>query len=416
MDKTRAAGAHNAGLGRRTAARAPVAPRAEPARVVALIEDRLPRVETRQEFMRCLEGWIDPSREDVADGGRSDRRRGRPRMLKSYVLESIAPLRQDAKLGRARWHLASTGVPDIKIMELQIGGGPARRFFLDTGDRRFPTIHTNARLEVMDSVVDALTNEAHAAFDTMWIHYGMLESIAEAVGGALVGFTMSYTDGFVASAERGHGRPDLESLKITISGSKARQLDALMKRDSGFRDIVVYRKVRVRRGPLGDESGYAEDDIASTGYFAVRHGASVQDHLHIVQESKDMYSRTVSELESHGLGIDDVGGRSAVVGHALNFALPDRIADIDRLVDVIFSAAQPFWLAGIRSTVKPGYYRVLAVDMHTGDPITFEIAGGMMRVYLPRNGCGGTILRLLTNLQARYGVDVTCREVEQAAG
>lgn len=319
-------------------------------------------------------------------------------------------------MGRVRWRLDSTGVPDIKIMHLQIDGGASQQFFLDTADRRFPTIHTNARSEVMDSVVDALTNKARGAFDTMWIHCGMLGSMAEAVGGALVGFTMSYTDGYVASAEREHGRPDLESLNMSISGSKARQLGALMKRDSGFRDITAYRKVRVRRGHPGGESGYAEDDIEGTGYFAVRRGTSVQDHLGIVQGIRDMYSRVVSELDGHGLGIDDAGGRPVVTGSALNFALPDRIADIDRLVDVILDPARPFRLAGIRSTVKPGYYRVLAVDMHTGDPMTLEIAGGMMRVYLSRNGCGSTVLRLLTNLQECYGVDVTCREVEQAVG
>lgn len=373
----------------------------------------LPKVQTGREFMDCLEDWLHPA---TGSGP------GRPTGLKACVLESNSPIRQAGRLHRVVWDLVGTGLDHVKIMNVSLDGGPARQFFLDIADKRFPTLHTNANARDVDSVVGALTDEAHGAFDNMWMHHGMLERIAGSVGTGLAGFSVRYTGGAPARAENGRAPPDDGDLHVSIRGPKAERLKMLLRGDSDFRGMTTYQKVRILRGRPDDESGHAQDEVQNTGYFAVRGGRSARDHLDIVDGSRKIYSRAVSGVEDCRLGpacgcaSDAGGGTTLVGGRALNFALPRTIADTERFVDMLFSCARPFRLGGIKSVVEPGYYRVLAVDLHTGDPLTFEIAAGMMRVYLSQGSCGNTIMRLLTNLQLLYGTGVACREVEELGG
>lgn len=374
---------------------------------------RLPKVNTRKEFVHVLEDWI-AHPWDAGSGSGGARRAGRPTDLKAYVLESNAPLRRQAKTERIRWSMVDTGVGNLKIMNATLDGNAPTQFFVDVSDRRFITIHTNGRAKDVGRVVDALVDESYGMFDNMWMCHGMLDYITKKVGNGFVGFAVKYADNLPARAESGHDASALEELHIDISGSKARLLRDMMRKDDGFRDILAYKRVRILHGRQDAESDYVHDDVASTGQFAVKRGKSVQSHLSIVDESKEIYSRAVKGVEDCRIGTDNAGGRVTARGKALNFALPKRITGIDGLVGTLFNSARPFRLGGIKSVVRPGSYRVLAVDLHTGDPMTFEIASGMMRVYLSQRSCGNTVMRLLTNLQATYGTDVRCREVDQA--
>lgn len=54
----------------------------------------------------------------------------------------------------------------------------------------------------------------------------------------------------------------------------------------------------------------------------------------------------------------------------------------------------------------------MAIDLHTGSPVDFEIVSDTMRVYLDQGNCGSTILRLLTNLQMHHDAKDTCDQVD----
>ena len=368
----------------------------------------LPKVQTGREFVECLEEWLRPA----ADGGP-----GRPAGLKSCVIESYSPIRQRGRLHRVKWDLVGTGLDHVKIMNVALDGGAVRQFFLDVADKRLPTLHTNARAEDVGRVVDALADEAHGTFDNMWMHHRMLERIAGSVGGGLTGFKARYVGNAPARAGDGSAPSGGGDTHVSIHGPEAERLKRLLRGDGDFRDMATYRSVSILRGRPGSESGHAQVDILNTGYFAARGGGSARDHLDIVDGSRNIYSRAVSGVEACQLGTDARCEDPGIAGgQVLNFVLPSTIADAERFVDMLFNCAKPFRLGGIKSVVEPGYYKVLAVDLHTGGPLTFEIAAGMMRIYLRQGSCGNTIMRLLTNLQSLYGMGVECREVEQLGG
>lgn len=322
---------------------------------------RLPRVGTRRQFMDVLEGWISRAGE-----GGADPRAGRPAGLKSYVLESDGPLRRNAALKRINWSMADTGVAGLKIASVTLDGGARRQFFADVSDRRFITVHTNGRERDVGPAIDALTDGYDGMFDRMWVCHGMLEHIAKK-GGGLAGFDMRHAGGLPAGAGPRRGAPAPGGQRIGAGGPMAGPLLDLVKSDGRLWDALALRSIRVARGAAGGR-GCAHVDISGTGRFAARRGASAQGRLDIVGESKEMYSRAMAGVEKCRLGAVRRRGRAVVTGKALNFALPKRTADAGPLAGALSGPRGPFRLGGFKSVVEPGYYRVLAVDLHTGIP------------------------------------------------
>lgn len=109
------------------------------------------------------------------------------------------------------------------------------------------------------------------------------------------------------------------------------------------------------------------------------------------------------------------GGVGSLEGNPFEFIFPNKIKDLDTLITEVFSATEPFQLWGLRQGISEGYFKVLAVDLHAGSSVDFEIRDDMMRVYLFDQSCGNVILRLLANLQARFDADTVCPMVEEIA-
>lgn len=79
----------------------------------------LPRVQTRKELMDYLEDQI--SAPAGGDGGMQGR--GRPRGLRSYVVEARGGLAPSGGEGGTAWEMDGTGIGEIKILRVHGSGG-----------------------------------------------------------------------------------------------------------------------------------------------------------------------------------------------------------------------------------------------------------------------------------------------------
>ena len=363
----------------------------------------LPAVRTRKEFVDTLESLIITSKDDEPAG------QGRLRELKAYVIETGCPMAAEYRSDTLSWDMSGTGVKDLRILRVSLGGN-RHEFFADVSDRRFMILHTNGRAGEAKRVVDAIIRARPRALDRMWMSHAVLDAVAKTEGNALRGFGSDYR-GRAAGGRTG-GRA--KGLRVGARGYLARDLEDLARGDNQLKNAIAYRTIRVMRGEGRDDSDHVQDDIHSEGYFAIREGRSVQDHLSLVDMSKELYSRAVSRIEECCLGAAKSGGRMRARGDPLNIEFFEKVSDVPQLVRGMFNSARPFRLWGLDEEIEDGYYSVAGVDLHTGDPMNFEIDGGMMRVYLSKQGRGSTAMRLLCNLQAGFGTAVRCRQVEQA--
>ena len=389
------AGANGGGSGR--AARRAAAGMSAP-------DPSLPRVRSRKEFMDYLGGEISaPKDDDYESPGQ-----GRLRELKAYVVEANAGMPQSGESASAKWEMRDAGIDKMKIMRTVVGG-TACEFYADVSDKRFCVLHTTARSEDAGRAVAAITDMDRLPLDRMWLPDSLLKALAKAAGrGAFRGFGVRYASGF---ADGEHSR-SLEDLTLNINGSMARDIEGYIKRSPHLAGAIAYGKIRLMRGEEADPCDYVQDDIDKEGYFAVKRGRSVQDHLDLVDTAREMYADTVRGIEECRLGSSRRNGKWVIAGEPLYFKFVEPLQDTRRFIARLFDSTRPFRLWGLESEIDDGYYNVAGLDLHTGDPINFEIADDMMRVYLSEGSCGNTVMRLLCNLQDRFGTHIRCRQVD----
>jgi hypothetical protein len=122
-----------------------------------------------------------------------------------------------------------------------------------------------------------------------------------------------------------------------------------------------------------------------------------------VSRAADRYAAFVTGLEDrHRIRFaSDAGGGSgiAVEGDVAVLWFDAPITDLDRLVEGLFAAREPFRLWSVPHQVADDEWEANAVDLHVGQPLRLEISPHRIRVLLGDATCGNTLARLMTNLQ-----------------
>lgn len=362
-------------------------------------------MQSRKEFVDYLAREIS---EPKSDGGESQGQ-GRLRELKAYVIEADEGIPKSAKSEGVEWEVVDTGLDKMKIMRTDVMGTKCE-FYADVSNKRFHTLHTTAKSGDAARAVTAITSMDSIPLDKMWLSDSLLRALANDAGdGALRGFGARYVSGLLGDGSL----QSPEDLNLGINGPLACEIEDRIESGPHLEKATAYGKIRLGRGDETDPCNHVHDDIDREGCFAIKCGKSVQDHLHLVNEAKDRYEMTVGGIEECRLGSSQRDGRWTIKGEPLYFEFSEPMQDLRRFIARLFGSTRPFRLWGLESEIKEGYYNVAGIDFHTGDPINFEIARDMMRVYLGEKSCGNTIMRLLCNLQDRFGTRIRCRQVDQ---
>lgn len=364
---------------------------------------KLPRIQTRQEFMDYLEDAVSKPRDDDAEP------RGRPPELKAYMIESEGGFPPNFSSGDITGEVQNTGLDGIKILRVR-QNETLFEFFLDTSNPRFFVLHTNNKFDDVDPIVRMLTNDRHYVFDNTWFHSNMLYDFTKKEGNTFNGFGVKYDNNTFLSNDYGDDSTVIDDLSININGSLAHMVLDMFGSEQNIKKTIAFNKVRVRRGQ-NLPSDFIQDDVTYNGYFSVKRGKSAQDHLHLMDMCREEYSKAVERVEDTSIGVKEVDGRTLVEGKSFDFEFENHIENLDLFIDRMFSSAEPFKLWGLKSKVQDGYYKITAVDLHAGTTISFDIGNNLMRAYLLKGSCGNTIMRLLANLQIHYDSRIKCKQV-----
>lgn len=359
------------------------------------------QVSSNREFAEALGEMAGPPRR----AGRGEPA-GRPAELKTFILESDKGFPSGGNFGNLSYDIAGTGVEALKVLNVRYGESTCE-FFLDVSDKRFFKLHTNYGSADARRIIGAMT-DGRDGLENAWFYRGMLRRIASMEGNSLRGVGLSYSD---LVQDRGR----LEGF-LRVRGSPAGPPGETVLRGGPLRRADAYKYVRIMRGAGRPVEQRSYDDVHRNGYLALRRGGSVQDHLHVVDQCKEEYSKIMAGVEKERIYYRWKGGLGELQGTAFEFLFPNKAEDLDAFVDRVFSATRPFQLWGLRQEMNDGRIKVLAVDLRAGSSVDFEIGHGMMRVYLFGQSRGSIILRLLTNLQAHFDADTHCPAVDEIAG
>lgn len=279
-------------------------------------------------------------------------------------------------------------------------------FFVDAGDPRFLVLHSTAPIKETDALFLKLTEPDMLGFDHAWLPGPFLN---RNVRGALTGFKFRYETSVAGVEVR---RIDSSTGEILEPRQAARfsmsvaddQYAAQEYRNLIAADVFEGRKaleqVQFRAIDLDEPSDVIVNSIYSKGKL-VGKGTSIAGHLFTVASLLDGYRNVIRSIEQEfAIGWVPAGGGLVHNGEPFVFRFPNDVAIVDlaSFVESVFSSSLPFRLFGIPHRASDDRIDVEAIDLHTGDPLSFEIGRDWMRVFLPRGSCGNIIARLYTNL------------------
>lgn len=354
-----------------------------------------PKFESRKEFMEFLGELMTASFEEEAEEIEFGETRGRPRLLKSYVMEVHGGLPEKIDVTSLKMEKTTTKLPQIIVLALKHGKMRAR-FYVDTSDKRFWILHTNDLADYTNALFRRLVFSPDASFDRAWLPTEMIEKVANLSGNSFRGFGLRYEDAFSGNGE---GERPVEELRMRVSGSSS--IDALeaLRDKEKLRRSLSYSMVRVRRG---NRSSFVIEELGYNGRFIARGGSSIDDYISLIEMTRRMYKNTVEAIERSSIGVKEVQGRTLIEGHAFDLTLEREIEDIDSFIDQLVNSKIPFRLWGLKNRVSKDFCQIMCVDLHTGDSIDLEVSPSLIRIYLSKGSCGNTVLRLYANLQHYY--------------
>ncbi len=366
-------------------------------------------VETRKDFLDYLYGMMVSGFE--SKGEVFGETRGRPRLLKTYIMEANQELGKYSGETDLSIDQTPTKVPGVSVLRLKhLGTQKTVRFFVDTSDKRLWLLHTNALADTAKELFEKMVFSSSSAFDKIWLPTEMFQKIADLPNNTFRGFGLFFMDYF--DLDRQNERY-VDWLRMKFSGSSSLEaLDALRSRDK-LRSSLAYSMIRLRRGQRDD---YAISELGYEGRFTAKGGTSIDAYISLVETTRSVYRATLENIESNSLGVKDVEGRTLVKGDAFDLVLERPIEDMKLFTNILTNSKAPFRIWGLKNQFTKDFYRILAVDLHTGDPIDLEISSNLIRIYLPVGSCGNTVLRLYTNLQHFYDSGIKINDEPIAVG
>ncbi len=372
----------------------------------------LPKFETRKEYMDYLMGMMVTAEDEEESEELFGETRGRPRLLKTYVMEANRGLPSNRESLDVLIQPVDTGLRDVTWITLATTAKTnpkSARFLVDMSDQRFWLLHTNALAEDARQLYDKLVYSPKATFDKIWLPKHMMHEIRDLPRNEFRGFGLDYVDFFELDQEE----RALEELTMRVSGSSSMVALNALSTEKRLKNSLATSVIRVKRG---DKQDFVYDELAYDGRFSARGGSSIDAYTSLIEITTKKYRNLIESIERNSLGIKDVEGRTLIEGRAFDFNFDREILSIPQFLDVLLNCKQPFRIWGLKNKLVNNVYQVFGVDLHTGDSIDMEITPYLLRVYLPANSCGNTILRLFTNLQHYYDSKVRLNEEEEPEG
>jgi hypothetical protein len=350
---------------------------------------------SRKDFMQYLEDMMIAAEETKKEEELGEETRGRPTELKTYIMESNNGLPRAQEGDTLRIFPTSTNLPQISVIRLEYNRRSAT-FYLDATDPRFLLLYTNDIADITDKLYGRLVESTVNRFDRIWLPTEIQGEISHLSGNVFRGFGLMFDDLFAQEKRR---ELPIDELRMSASGVRSgRALEALSQ-DTILKRSVCYSKIRVERG---NSESFVTDEVRYNGRVITKSGQSIDDHVSLIEITRKIYRNLIEEIERNSIGTKQVDGRTLVEGQAFELVLDRQIDDLDRFTERLLSSSKPFRLWGIVNKISKDMRQIVAVDLHTGDPLNLEITSSLIRIYLPRGSCGNTILRLYVNLQHSF--------------
>ena len=376
--------------------------------------------QSRKHLASFLEGHM---RRVYSDGAGASRRSGDSVPIKTYLIEGRGPVAQDpdddsgpvgalngitreralSEVYGPRVHTADS--PDLATIEVRHDENTRLFIYADCRDPRFWLLHTFAPSRIADRFVSRFVAARRDVGRTS-LPGELLQMVAAM--GSTVAVSLDHERRNIGPGARRAGAYDL--VKARIWGTHPGQLLSLIRKLGSFADGIALSTVQVRYVPEDrNDTIFCQDDIRYDGRMITR-GTSFAAHMTLAEALRESYARQVDRIESrHAVRMEGDDGIHG--GRSLALRLTRPIRDLERFSEMVFSSASPFLLWGLPVRRGRNCVAANAVDLNLGHRLHFELTPEFIRVFIPGESSGGTVVRFYTNLQ--HHLDPQVRLLDQ---
>ncbi|MGB8540805.1 MAG: hypothetical protein WCD49_04125 [Candidatus Acidiferrales bacterium] len=302
---------------------------------------------------------------------------------------------------------------DQMFFNVQIGNENDNTFFyVDASNPRFWLVHTASKSTIADPLVQKLILNTED-FDNTWLPIQLLTRIAGF--GILRGLGLDYDRRAVPDIDFEQPAAPVQFLKMQLWGNRSQDVLAILSGREAFPDATTLSKVKVKYLLDRQDEAFCIADIKYDGKITGR-GTSYQSYIGLVTNLYRDYARRILDFEQRfTISVESRNeNHFRFVGEPLNFVFSHPIENLASFCEKVFSGAQPFRLMGVPISTGVDSFRVIAIDLHVGCRLTFEIFPRLMRAYLAPGSCGNSLARIYTNLQHYYNSRVEALDGDQA--
>lgn len=204
---------------------------------------------------------------------------------------------------------------------------------------------------------------------------------------------------------------DARHLTVRSEGDGSTRLLKLLTENYGHATALVQVATILENQSLEQQT---QEVAHYQGQFSAR-GNSFDLHLDFVLAAMRTYREWVRIIEdryrlewktssSGGLGLH---------GEVVELHFGKQVPDFELLVSGLFSSRDPFRLWAVPRMTED-YAEARVVDLHVGTAFDMQLTPHWIRMMLPEQACGNTVLRLLSNLQRHLDASVTPNALELA--
>jgi hypothetical protein len=354
-------------------------------------------IQSRRDLFEVFQHTIEGTYEELAED--QELQPGQT-MLKTFLIESnVTPeqLRDRVEITEAR-------EVDFDLQELVIErNGSSYTFFLDSEDSRFWELYTLEESDDAKKVVADMISGVRNGLDYTWMPVEQQRDIMDM--GEFRDVGVSYDADDVFSEDYIEDRLDFGDLSVRSSGRGTGTLFDILDSHEELSSFLSLSSVGIRRQIGGS---FVLERVTHNGRFTTSGGDSIQLHLDTVDEIKNQYATLLREIEeNHRLSYESLKHGTGIDGQPLVIELDNKIEDVREFAENIVTAKNPLRLWGAKTRLGEQYWKVKGVDLHNNDKYTMEISPNWIRLYLGKDACGNTALRIYSNIQRHYDSSAT---------
>lgn len=360
-------------------------------------------------------------------------------LVKSYLLETVPSNNLEPSMDEVFARRGHSLLPlDDSLAKIKRKADGAIIGLLEKLLPRYPVIYTTEKSQEMDSWVRNLV-ESSPVLDNLWLSGRAFDQLFEVVKATKPGHRFSrimfqHQSIFELNELPGRGNSedeqenDDEALLGTNSAGHEDEDDYVPERRS-TRFMVIDRidrlktllpKMREIYEPLQSISQLRFPARGNGGHDFYHHGKATNrsdsfvDHRQHVRFVLQVYKAAIETTErvawagGSKASTPDFGGPVLGAPVLLQFREPLSQQVFDQFIEATFCRKRNvFRLWGNPISLGPRKVHVYAVDRHLWRPLYLEITDRHIVVIVPRNTCGNSIHRLVTNVQQFLDPKVT---------